>query len=103
MKNIEFDSILGLFENIFENDEKSSDLKSQIKAINADSSDQFKEFAKEVETKPKILKSAYKYWRDKKKDGSDETDEDYFTILSLIDTHFENENENENEEEDNNI
>jgi accessory colonization factor AcfC len=93
---LSYEAIEGLFENIKENEDKIADFKSQIKTFTSDSSDQFKEFSKDNEIEVKSLKAAYKYWKERQ-DGNSETDEDYFSLLTMIDSYFENDAENEKE------
>ena len=81
----------GFFEALWEDELKVNDLKSQIKAINADSGEQYKAFSDSSEIEVKTLRSAYKYWASVK--NGDKPDEDYFIILGIIDTMLEEEEE----------
>ena len=80
----------GLFESLWDNDTKITDLKSQIKAINIDSGECLKAFSESSEIEMKSLKSAYKYWCETKEGGK--SDEDFFVLVSIIDTMLEEEN-----------
>lgn len=88
------DELIGTFESVEENDFKVANLKAQIKMLNEDSANIFKEFAKDKETKPKFVKNGYKHWKEKKRAGNEgEDDEDLYTILALVDGALENEEE----------
>ena len=81
------DELIGTFEKVEENDFKAGNLKSQVKMLNEDSNAVFKEFAKDKEVNVKFLKQGYKHWKEKKRGGKDDAEEDdLYTILALVDS-----------------
>jgi hypothetical protein len=83
------EELLGLFESVHDNDMQCSDLKSQIKAITTDSGERFKAFSDDSEIEVKDLKQAYKYWVENLGKDPSEMNDDFFILVSQIDTILE--------------
>lgn len=69
-------------ENIEENADKIDALKQQIKAINNDTNEMVREYAKDWESKPKDIKKTYKQYLDMKK--SDDDGSDFWSLVALL-------------------
>ena len=91
--NVNGEAIIGLFESIADNDEKISSQKGTIKMIQADSNEQFKEFAKENGISVKSLKQGYKYYKSKCEGTDEVSNDDFLTICAMIDLALEKDNE----------
>lgn len=91
MQNVTNQELVSLFETILLNDEKVDDKKSMIKMINAESQNQFKDFAKEKEIKVKDLKAAYKYYKQQQSSTEKSDSEDLFTLIAMVDLAAEQE------------
>lgn len=85
MTNVTSTELNSLFAAIDENTEKALGLKSQIKMLDADSNEQYKNFAKEFEINVADLKKAYKYWKAVQESADGDVDEDFFTLCAIID------------------
>ena len=84
--------LLGYCESVEENSKKVKSLRDQISAINADTTELTKITSTEFEVKPKDLKKVYKQYVDMKSEGQ----EDYFTLVALLEEELEKMSESEN-------
>ncbi len=91
MKDFNALELIGLFESIQVNDEKAADLKSQVKAIGADTTARFKEFGESNDVSAKKLRSAYKYYLDKVNSEDDDVDKDdpLYDLMMKVDMGLE--------------
>lgn len=90
---IDFNSkeLIGLYESIHDNEEKTSGLKEQIKMVGADSTEKFKSFAEANEAEVSDLKEGYKHYKRVHDNG--ETDDDLYTIMAKVDEALADETE----------
>lgn len=99
MKSFNIEELIGTFEAVEEQDEKISDLNSQIKMLRDDNAQRFADFAKDKETKPKYIKSLYTHWREAKcQDKPTEENDDLYTLMAQLDMYLEKQNENDKED-----
>lgn len=85
MINIEFDSLIELFEEIDEYEEAINSYKLKIKSDKKEIDNIIKGFAENHEVNPKDVKKAYDYWHENKESDSN-TNDDFFTLCSIIDS-----------------
>lgn len=96
MTDVNVNQVIGMFESVFEQEDKINALKGQIKMITADNNEQFKEFASSIETKPAQLKKAYKHWKEvQASDNPEQESDDFFTLAALIDIALQKEKDEE--------
>ena len=95
------EQLIGEFEVIWENDVKIDKLNEQVKVIKQDSKERFEDFAKENEIKSvSFVKEAYKRWRKLKLSGSaPDEDEDFYTLLVMVDDAITEESDSGKEKE----
>jgi hypothetical protein len=73
--------VLDVFENAF-------DTEGQIAALRREIADSFKSYAESNEIEPKVMKQAYASYKAFKNGKVTSSDEDYFTLISIIEDYF---------------
>lgn len=86
MRTFSVEEIEGEFEALMIEEEKIRSMQLTIKANKKDISDRIKDFAKDLETKPKEVKRAYDYYKSlqEAKPGESSTGDGY-TIMAMLD------------------
>lgn len=85
MTNIEFNSLVELFDEVYEYEQAIDSYRIKIKSDKKEISNMIKVFAENHEVSPKDVKKAYDYWCENQENDSN-TNDDFFTLCSIIDS-----------------
>ena len=85
--------IIDIYEEAYKTEKQAADLDSQKKALLKAKDDSFKDYAKSNEIDLAGFKNAYKDFKAHKENRVTNDNEDYFSLLAIIEGHFAGEEE----------
>lgn len=85
MRVFSIDEVIGEFEACAIEEEKIKSMRLTAQASKKALTDRFKAFAKDLETKPKQVKMAYNYWKEKQQATNKENTGDAYEIMAMLD------------------
>ena len=88
MQQISKDELIGNFEAVFEEQEKASALRSQANEISKKATEMLNDFAAEIESTKTQVNDAYKRYKNLRLKKVSADDEDYYTLMTVVDEHF---------------
>lgn len=85
MRVFSIDEVFGEFEAYAIEEEKINSMRLTSQASKKALDDRIKAFAKNLETKPKQIKMAYNYWKEKQQATNKDNTGDAYEIMAMID------------------
>jgi len=92
MRNVTPDEVIGNFEAAYDDDQRAADLRSQANEIAKDVKARLKEFAADIEADKKEVAEAYRRYKTLRQ-GGDPGGDDYYTLITAVDEHFQEDEE----------
>jgi hypothetical protein len=81
-------ALIATLEEAYDEDLQASVLKSQAKVIMDKRKERLEDFAKDAEVDKKLINKAYARYKELRKGSIDVADEDFYTIMALVDEGF---------------
>jgi len=95
MRQITQEEVIGNFESVYESEQQAADLRSQANEISKDAKARLKEFADDLETTKTQISEAYRRYKALRQQTLNAEDEDYYTLITAVDEHFQAEDSEE--------